>query len=305
MKKVSVLIPVYNVENYVEDAINSIINQSYNNIELIVIDDASTDKTFNIIERLSLEHENIKIFRNKINMGISRTLNFGLIHCSGDYIARADGDDLQDPYRIQKQIEFLESNPSYGVVGCWIVNIDEAGKDIGCCKYPLDTYDVKKCLRYTSPVLHIWTAKKSVYDNLGGYRDTNPAEDYDFVLRCISRGIDVGNIPYFGAKIRLRTGNTLTESSLKQRIVFNYLKKAFIANRINSLEIPSEVARLKANGAMYRIHRCSSFFLKKALEKKNSIQGIIFLTLSFMSPYTVQDVVRRLKFKTIINKMKY
>ncbi|HAV2239577.1 TPA: glycosyltransferase, partial [Enterobacter cloacae] len=149
--------------------------------------------------------------------GITIALNNGLPYCTGDFIARADGDDIQHPERIARQVDFLNKNEEYGVVGCWVKNIDEHGNETARCEYPIENDDIISCIKYTSPILHIWLARKSVYNKLGGYRKTNPAEDYDFILRCLAYGIKVSNIPFYGSYIRLRSGSTMTESSLKQK----------------------------------------------------------------------------------------
>ncbi|HFX4492416.1 glycosyltransferase family 2 protein [Escherichia coli] len=302
MNKVSILMPVYNVEKYIRAAIGSILNQTYPNIELVIVDDASTDNTLLIIDEIAQKNNNIIIVRNDVNSGITVALNKGLKYCSGDYIARADGDDIQDPLRIQKQIDFLKENQEYGLVGCWIKNIDESGKQIASCKYPVSDLEVRQCVSYTSPVLHIWLAKKEVYEKLNGYRNTNPAEDYDFILRCLDYGIRIGNVPYYGSMIRLRSGSTLTESSLKQRVISNYLCKKFKKGIINTIDIESELPKTNELKIITKLHSWSCFFLKKAIENKRSLKGAAYLCLSLISPFTVQNIIKRQIFKRKCNK---
>ncbi|WP_435132524.1 glycosyltransferase family 2 protein [Plesiomonas shigelloides] len=300
MLKVSVLVPVFNVERYVSDAIDSILNQSYENIEIIIVDDSSTDGTYNICKKKADEHQNIILLRNDFNRGISDSLNLGLSYCSGDYISRADGDDIVEPHRIEMQVKYLESNQNCGLVGCWVKNINESGEIIGECKYPISNADIIKCIKYTSPVLHIWTARKEVYTLLGGYRKTNPAEDYDFILRCIFAGVGLANIPYFGSLIRLRNGGTISSGSLKQKKMFDLLLKKFNAGVIEDFDNVQTV--YECGEFTVKLHQLSVFFLKKGLEGHRGIARYFFVLLSLISPYTVKDIYRRVRFRVLVKK---
>lgn len=100
--KVSVLIPVFNVEKYIKDSVQSIRNQTYKNIEIIVIDDGSTDDTFGVVAKIAESDKRIKLFKNEKNIGIVKTLNRALELSTGEYIARMDGDDISELDRIEK-----------------------------------------------------------------------------------------------------------------------------------------------------------------------------------------------------------
>ncbi|MFQ2414361.1 glycosyltransferase family 2 protein [Aeromonas caviae] len=304
MVSVSVLMPVFNVEEYISEALDSILSQTSIDFELVVIDDASTDSTVSVIERYMSIDSRIKLIKNEKNLGISGSLNKGLAICTGEYIARADGDDLMSPKRLVKQYEFLEKNLDHALVGCWVKNIDVNGEIIGECKYPCDHTAITSMIKWTSPVLHIWMARKSVYDSLGGYRNTNPAEDYDFLLRCIAKGLKVANIPFYGSLIRLRQGNTLSVASLKQRKAFNYLYSLYKSGGINNsnhIDL-NEIDSLQSTHLMSRIHLLSSTFLKSGFEKRDSYKKYVYFFLSLISPYTIQDIYRRLMFKRAIKK---
>ncbi|WP_318390414.1 glycosyltransferase family 2 protein [Enterobacter sp.] len=301
MKKVSVLMPVYNVERYIIEAVESIVNQTYSNIELVIIDDASTDNTRSLLNELHNKYYNIiKLVINDRNMGISKSLNKGLLLCEGDYIARADGDDIQALDRIQRQVDYLENNSDVCLVGCWIKNIDEQGNEIANCEYPSQWSFVKESLKYSSPVLHIWMATKEIYKKLGGYRNTNPAEDYDFILRCIDLGFKVSNLRYYGAYIRLRSGGTITESSLKQRVTFEYLQKVYFSNEINSDNVERNIPETYNHFLIRKLHNYSIYFLKRGLEQKKTLKGKFFVVLSLISPYTTRDILRRRKFRKLM-----
>lgn len=118
--------PVYNAEKFLKPAIESILNQTFSDFELIIIDDNSNDKTADIIK--SYNDNRIKHIVNPNRIGFTNSLNQGLKIAQGDYIARMDADDISDPERFSKEIEFLENNPDIGVCGSWMKIIDE-----NCC----------------------------------------------------------------------------------------------------------------------------------------------------------------------------
>lgn len=218
-KLVSVLIPVYNVESYVKKAIESIQNQTYKNLEIIVVDDASTDNTYNIVEKLAREDSRIRLYRNEVNQKIVRTLNYALTRANGEYIARMDGDDISALDRIEKKVEFLQENSDIDLVGCSLFLVDANGERIKKVRKLSDFELIKKTLRYTSPISHIWVCKKTIYDKLEGYRELSGAEDYDFILRLISNGMKCVNISdYYGYYVRInREGNTVSSTGLLQK----------------------------------------------------------------------------------------
>lgn len=128
--KVSVIMPVYNGEAYISMAIESILNQTYPNFELILVDDCGNDASIDIAMSYADKDSRIRIIHNKENKGIAYSRNVGLAQCRGDYIAIMDDDDYSFPYRFEKQIEYLESHPDVGVLGGSAQWIDEAGNVI-------------------------------------------------------------------------------------------------------------------------------------------------------------------------------
>lgn len=113
--KVSVIMPVYNAENYIDTAVKSILNQSYKNFELIIIDDCPTDSSMEIIMQYS--DVRIRVFHNEQNSGISYSRNKGLDYSRGEYIAIMDDDDISMPLRLEKQIQFLDTHDNIDIVG--------------------------------------------------------------------------------------------------------------------------------------------------------------------------------------------
>jgi glycosyltransferase involved in cell wall biosynthesis len=113
---VSVLMPCFNVEKYVEESLNSILNQTYQNLEIIAINDFSSDNTGNILHSMAQKDSRIKVVENEENLKLIKTLNKGIGLCSGEYIARMDSDDIALPTRIEKEVAFLEQNKDHDIV---------------------------------------------------------------------------------------------------------------------------------------------------------------------------------------------
>ena len=126
---VSVVMPAYNGEKYIGDAIESIINQSYTEWELIIIDDASMDHTIDVVYKYT--DSRIKLYRNNENKGISYSTNLGIAKSKGRYIALLDDDDLAAKDRLALQVTYLDQNPSIDILGGRAVNINEKGDILG------------------------------------------------------------------------------------------------------------------------------------------------------------------------------
>ncbi len=233
-KLISVIIPVYNVDKFVKDAILSICNQTYKNIEIIVVDDCSTDSTYNIVENLAKHDIRIKLFKNSKNSKIVKTLNFALEQANGDFIARMDGDDISSPERLEKQLNFLIENKKFYLIGSYIITIDESGEIIGKQKMPTNEFDISKTLKYVSPVSHIWLARREVYTWLNGYREIPGAEDYDFLLRMHSKGLLFTNLDSYEYSVRIRDGNTTSTIGFNQRLMSNYVVDLYNMRKQNN-----------------------------------------------------------------------
>lgn len=306
MELISVLIPTYNVELFVEDAINSIIAQSYKNIEIIIVDDASIDKTFEILSKLRDEDGRIKLFRNSKNKGIAETLNFALTQASGKLIARMDGDDISHPKRIEKLYHFLECNPDIMLVGSGIRLINQFGTEIQKALFPTDFSIIKNAIKYSSPILHIWMTYKQVYIQIGNYRFPG-VEDYDFLLRCIEQNLKITNINECVYDVRIREGNTISAQGLRQRKAFNYVRKLYLKGEILRDDINLRVEfekEITTSNFLNRLHKKSSDLLNSYIGNKRNPIAIFYLALAiFFSPYyQFQYLFFRFKYKQITLK---
>lgn len=165
---VSVLIPCYNVEAYVEESVSSIINQTYTDLEIIVINDCSTDRTKEILESLAQRDTRIKVFNNDTNLKLIETLNRGVSLCNGEYIARLDADDIAFPERIEKQVAFMEDHPDYSIVSTMFYTFRTGKKKKNLYNNPVTYEDLQAYLLFRSGICHpAVMIRKTLFTELG------------------------------------------------------------------------------------------------------------------------------------------
>jgi glycosyltransferase involved in cell wall biosynthesis len=200
--KVSVIMSVYNGEKYLRQAIESILNQTFSDFEFIIVDDGSTDKTFEILEGYMKNDSRIKVIRNERNIGLTKSLNKAIKISQGDYIARMDADDVSLPERLEKQIELLKSNQNLGCVGCNALIIDDEGKPIK--KVTLPKTNLNQYVQKRNCFIHgTLTFPKYVIEEVQGYDEKMKlAQDYDLILR-ISKRYKLGLVDDFLYKLRI------------------------------------------------------------------------------------------------------
>lgn len=182
--KISVLMPAYNVENYISESVLSILNQSFKDFELIIVDDCSTDKTWNILQELAKTDERIKIFRNNNNLYIAGTRNVLLSKAQSPYIAWQDADDISYPKRLEIQYEFLKKHHKVGIVGGFLEFFKDS-KASSIRKYAPDDKTLRKNIFKFSPVAQpAAMIRKECFEKVGEYNlKYPPAEDIDMSFR--------------------------------------------------------------------------------------------------------------------------
>lgn len=182
--------PVYNAEAYLQEAIESILNQTLTDFEIIIVDDASTDSSYRIIEEFSKMDNRIVMLKNEKNLGIAQTRTKGTKYAKGKYIAAADADDISIPSRFEKQYNYLEKHSDCGVVGGFIQLFDsDTGKIIGVRNYYEDDTNLRKRLFLYCPIAQpVCMIRKEVFENIGYYDPKYPpAEDLDLWFRIGTR----------------------------------------------------------------------------------------------------------------------
>ncbi|SFJ09178.1 glycosyltransferase family 2 protein [Olleya namhaensis] len=176
---ITVLLPVYNVEKYIEEAIQSVLDQTFEDFEILVIDDCSTDNTLEIIETIT--DDRIKIIKKEANKGLIDSLNLGFSLAKGKYIARMDGDDVNELTRFEKQFNVLESNPDVIACGSWIKFFGSNEKLI---KHRETHSEIVAQMLVKCPMsLGCCMLRTSAVKNIGFEDDKLHVEDYDFWTR--------------------------------------------------------------------------------------------------------------------------
>ena len=190
---ISVIMPVFNGEKYLQSAIDSVLSQTINNFEFIIVDDCSTDSTSKILK--NIKDKCVKIYRNTSNLGVASSLNRALKLAKGKYIARMDADDISYPSRLQKQLEFLESNPSVVACGVQVEIIDAQNRSTSTRSFPQSATSCHDYLMLTSPILHpTLMARASVYKKIGYTAKYKTAEDWDLYFKLLKFG-QLQNLP--------------------------------------------------------------------------------------------------------------
>jgi glycosyltransferase involved in cell wall biosynthesis len=190
--KVSVLLTVYNGEEYLEKAVTSILRQTWTDFELICVDDGSTDRSKEFLQNFEAQDKRVQLL-SRPNTGQVGALNDGLAIARGEFVARMDADDLSSPTRLEEQVRFLHSHPEIVCVGSCATVIDLDDDPINVLRVPLSHEEIEA--RHVTQglgggILHpVATMRTSVVRKLGGYRaEYQPAEDLDLWLRMAEVG---------------------------------------------------------------------------------------------------------------------
>lgn len=219
-KIVSVIITTYNREKFIKKAIDSVLAQSYKNFELIIVDDDSSDNTLEIISQY--HDPRIKIIKNKINLGVVKSSNKAISYARGEYIARIDDDDSWcDKDKLKKQVEFLENNPRYVLVGCGLIKINKQGKEIKRYLLPEKDNDIRKIMLLFDPFVHSGVVfKKESCELVGGYNEEFFfSQDWDLLAR-IGRIGKMYNFPEYFVYL-LRSDQNRTNERLAYHLLLN------------------------------------------------------------------------------------
>jgi len=211
--------PVYNVEKYVGTAIESILTQTFEDFELMIIDDASTDHTFEIISQYN--DKRIRKIRNHTNIGIASSLNKGLAMTNSIYVARMDGDDISKPTRFEKQLAYMKSNSDLGILGSHMELINDYGvvlkeqhKKMGRMNIKLGLFFGNTSLGHPSILI-----RKSELDKFHLRYDSafQYAEDYDLYCRS-SQHIEFDNYPECLVQYRIHS-ESVSQKFHNQQII--------------------------------------------------------------------------------------
>lgn len=275
--EISVILPVYNGEKYLREAIDSILNQTFINYEFIIVNDGSMDKSLDIIR--SYKYEQIKLINQK-NTGLAKALNNGIKLAKGRYIARMDQDDVSATGRLQMQFDFLENNPECVVVGSNAKLIDMNGNYLYTSSQALSCYDIKKILP-SSPFFHSSTMfRKKTWSKSGGYYEKIKHHFEDMILwNNMAELGQLRNIENPLIEYRLvptaMTNRSLKANSIMHKICNNILKTRTIKK--SDLEILDKITKKKSKNwksSNYYL-RIGKVFVEKNFHRKKAFKNLI------------------------------
>lgn len=186
MPDISVIMSVYNGETYLGEAIESVINQTFKNWELIIINDCSTDSTAEILAQFSSQDDRIKVYTNEINLKLPSSLNKAISLSEGKYIARMDADDICLPERLEKQYKFMEENSDVALSSCKFLTVKNGVYAPGGAGGRVDSDSLKSMLLVANPILHPGViAKAEIMKQLGYDTSLTCTEDLELWTRMI------------------------------------------------------------------------------------------------------------------------
>ncbi len=219
--KISIVVSVYNADKTITNMIDSVLNQTYKNFELILINDGSTDNSLNIIKQYYKEDSRIVII-DKENSGLTKSLNIGLKKAQGKYIARLDADDVWLPSKLQKQVAFLEDNIEYALLGTAYNEIDDNGKVIYNKQRTrrLFSYaDIIGNIEKLNPFFHSSVLfRRELLETIGFYNEKfQYTQDYEYWIRIVSKN-KAANLPEILASRRYGENMISISKEKEQRL---------------------------------------------------------------------------------------
>jgi glycosyltransferase involved in cell wall biosynthesis len=237
---ISVVLPAYNAERFLRAAIESVLNQTFRDFELIVIDDGSTDQTLAMARIFEALDSRVRVITHQ-NMGMGASLNEAIATAKYQWIARMDADDVMLPNRLEHQLQFVQNNPDIAVAGSWIQYIDERGRLIGKRCHPLFRRDQvqreiqgNKLLPLTHPSVLI---RKSAFEAAGGYRPQFwPSDDLDLWPRIAERGFGILVQQEFLTQYRIHSDSICAARARHTLLRVRWVRECMIRRRRGEAE---------------------------------------------------------------------
>lgn len=283
---ISVIMAVFKEpKDWIKDAIDSILNQTFTNFEFIIINDNPDNSELQtFLNENKKTDKRIKIVRNKKNLGLTKSLNIGLLKASGSFIARMDADDISNPERFEVQLKYLDEHPE--IVGCGS-QIKFFGKKNKLRKFPVSTEKIMTEMIFCTAVAHPTLMIRHDFikeNNLNYNEDIRFAQDYDFLERILNFG-DLGNIPRVLLNYRISDKQiSLSKKQMqsyyaiqtRKRIIESQLKKYNISFDLNSDHI-------KKGDYLREINRIIIYRKNEVIQNDNNFKAIYFILLNSVS----------------------
>ena len=245
--KLTVFMPVYNRAHHVEAAIQSVLAQNFEDFELLIIDDGSTDESVAVVKRFS--DRRLRLEHNDVNRGIPFTRNLGLEMASGEYIALLDSDDRMAPRRLERQVAFLDRRPDIATLGGWVTKVDARNRPVRRLIKPLHPDELKAWLLFRcSHANTSLMARTSALREFGYDEDFYVSSDFDLSARMAGR-YRAANLPYTLTWMREHGGRITNSSGTRVQEA-----KVRIAERqLRALDLPFDEQDLQRHCKLMRI----------------------------------------------------
>lgn len=240
---ISVIVPVFNAAQYLSEAIESVLIQTFSDFELILIDDGSKDRSWEIICEFASRDSRIRTFQNEFNRGIYFTRNLGLEMSTGKYIAVMDSDDISLPDRFVKQITYLESHPEIDVLGGQIVKFGDVAQSTMKSNYPLTPGGIQWGMLSGCQLAHSTVMMRNHLFSSEGfrYRDFKVAQDYELWTR-LAPGHKIANLPDVLVKYRIHQSSiSQTKESLQKDETIGIIKSYI--TEVSGENLPEAIIR--------------------------------------------------------------
>lgn len=248
---ISLIMSVYNGEDYLREAVESVLNQTFTDWELIVINDCSTDGTADILADFAARDARVKVYPNEVNLRLPSSLNRALTIVQGKYVARMDADDICLPDRLEKQYAFMEANPDIALSSCRFMTWKKGVISSGGCGGRNDADAIKALLLVTNPILHPGIiAKAEVIKELCYDKTFTCTEDMELWTRFVLAGHKVEVQAEYLMIYRLHE-KQITETTLeKQKREVTAIQKKYMAKLLEGMDAEKEAFYI--NGIYFR-----------------------------------------------------
>lgn len=298
--RITVLMPVYNCELYIKEAVDSILNQTFDDFEFLIIDDASTDETVRIIK--AYNDSRIQLIEKPLNSGYTNSLNYGLSIARGEYIARMDGDDISLPERFAKQVFFLDANPDVVLCGT-LYSIIGSGEIV---KYPENHEEIKFGLLEGNCIVHPSVMmRKQILDEFSIIYDITkePAEDYDMWVRLISLG-EFYNIQEALLNYRFHEFQVSEKRTCQQKNIAIDTRLKLLIGRCDGIKLEEEyvLRKIVANELLCDFNEIEIF--NKAKQKIIKSNALVFFEPNELHKYFFQLEKKNVK-NYFLNRKKF
>ncbi|TRY30827.1 glycosyltransferase [Aliiglaciecola sp. M165] len=289
---------------WLSNAIDSILTQSETRFKfVIVLDDPDNLEIKNCLSSFQAQDDRIEVIINEQNLGLAASLNRAIQASSSPFIARMDADDISLPERLKIQLDYLNANPEYALIGSAIENIDENQTVLGIKTFESKPALLKKMIPFCSVACHpTWMFRRQDYDDVQGYRNLSTAQDYDFLYRLIDANKRITNLPQPLVKYRIHNSSITSGMSLKRYKIRRYIhdmhqdRVRYGKDEFSEEILQSYVAQAKASKTISKLLTK----LRQAEEKQSPLKIFYMGLLTVLSADVRQRVIDHIQLKWLM-----